>query len=81
MKLPYVEKAFCFDLLCLDVTDLYTHLDLQQIDTNSVHTISTTVYCAHGVEKCNYVAIGGSPPGTNMNSATWKIILEKKSYW
>jgi len=45
--------------------------------SDSTHTISTTVFCQHGVTKCNYVAFGVSPYGTNINDSVWKIILQK----
>jgi len=79
IALPYVESGFCFDTLCLTVQEgaLVTHLDLQTIDSGSTHTISITVNCPMGFDRCNYIAIGASPPGTDMNSATWKIILQK----
>ena len=79
IALPYVENGFCFDSLCLTVLEgaLVTHLDLQTIDSGSTHTISVTVNCPMGFDRCNYIAIGASPPGTDMNSATWKIILQK----
>jgi len=45
--------------------------------SDSTHTISTTVFCQHGVTKCNYVAFGVSPYGTNINDSVWKVILQK----
>jgi len=45
--------------------------------SDSTHTISTRVFCQHGVSKCNYVAFGVSPYGTNINDSVWKIILQK----
>jgi len=50
---------------------------LVAILSDSTHTISTTVFCQHGVSKCNYVAFGVSPYGTNINDSVWKIILQK----
>jgi hypothetical protein len=45
--------------------------------SDSTHTITTTVYCHHGVAKCNYVAFAVSPYGTNINDSIWKIVLQK----
>jgi len=45
--------------------------------SDSIHTISTTVFCQNGVTKCNYIAFGISPYGTNINDSVWKIILQK----
>ena len=45
--------------------------------SDATHTISTTVFCHNGVSKCNYIAFGVSPYGTNINDSVWKIILEK----
>jgi len=45
--------------------------------SDSTHTITTTVFCQRGVNKCNYVAFGVSAYGTNINESVWKIILQK----
>ncbi len=73
-----VENGICIDITCWTVTASY-HQDFELIEmlSDSIHTISTTVFCQHGVNKCNYVAFGVSPYGTNINDSVWKIILQK----
>jgi len=73
-----VENGICIDIRCWTVTAHY-HQDFELVAmlSGSTHTISTTVFCQHGVSKCNYVAFGVSPYGTNINDSVWKIILQK----
>ena len=73
-----VENGICIDLTCWTVTAHY-HQDFELVEmlSDSTHTITTTVFCNHGVSKCNYVAFGVSPYGTNINESVWKIILQK----
>lgn len=73
-----VENGICIDNRCWTVTAHY-HQDFELVDmlSDSTHTISTRVFCQHGVSKCNYVAFGVSPYGTNINDSVWKIILQK----
>lgn len=73
-----VEDGICIDIKCWTVTaDFYQDFELVEILSDSTHTITTTVYCQYGVNKCNYVAFGVSPYGTNINDSVWKIILKK----
>jgi len=73
-----VEKGICIDIQCWTViADYHQDFELVEMLTDSIHTISTTVFCQFGVEKCNYVAFGVSPYGTNINDSVWKIILQK----
>jgi len=73
-----VENGICIDIRCWTVTAHYHQdFDLVKMLSDSTHTISTTVFCQHGVSKCNYVAFGVSPYGTNINDSVWKIILQK----
>ena len=73
-----VKNGICIDIKCWTVTAHY-HQDFNLVKmlSDSTHTISTTVFCQHGVTKCNYVAFGVSPYGTNINDSVWKIILQK----
>jgi len=73
-----VKNGICIDIKCWTVTAHYHQdFDLVKMLSDSTHTISTTVFCQHGVNKCNYVAFGVSPYGTNINDSVWKIILQK----
>ena len=73
-----VKNGICIDIRCWTVTAYY-HQDFKLVEmlSDSTHTISTTVFCQHGVNKCNYVAFAVSPYGTNINDSVWKIILQK----
>ncbi|HSG74273.1 MAG TPA: hypothetical protein VLA01_03645 [Nitrosopumilaceae archaeon] len=73
-----VENGICIDVKCWTVTEHY-HQDFELVEmlSDSTHTITTTVFCHNGVYKCNYVAFGISPYGTNINESVWKIILQK----
>jgi len=73
-----VENGICIDIQCWTVTaDYQQDFELVEMLSDSVHTISTTVFCQKGVTKCNYIAFGVSPYGTNINDSIWKIILQK----
>ena len=73
-----VKNGICIDIRCWTVTAHYHQdFDLVKMLSDSTHTISTTVFCQRGVSKCNYVAFGVSPYGTNINDSVWKIILQK----
>ncbi len=79
-----VENGICIDIKCWTVTaDYHQDFELVELLSDSAHTISTTVYCQSGVVRCNYVAFGVSPYGTNINDSVWKIILQKdlKNNW
>ena len=73
-----VENGICIDIKCWTVTaDFYQEFKLVEMLSDSTHTISATVFCQSGVNKCNYVAFGVSPYGTNINDSVWKVILQK----
>jgi len=73
-----VENGICIDIKCWTVTgDYHQDFELVEMLSDSTHTITTTVFCQNGVNKCNYVAFGVSPYGTNINDSVWKIILQK----
>jgi hypothetical protein len=73
-----VENGICIDIQCWTVTaDYHQDFELVEMLSDSTHTISTTVFCQNGVVRCNYVAFGVSPYGTNINDSVWKIILQK----
>ncbi len=79
-----VENGICIDIQCWTVTaDYHQDFELVEMLSDSIHTISTTVFCQNGVVRCNYVAFGVSPYGTNINDSVWKIILQKdhKDNW
>ena len=73
-----VENGICIDEECWTVTAAF-HQDFELVEmlTDSTHTISTTVFCQNGVSRCNYVAYGVSPYGTNINDSVWKVIMQK----
>jgi len=76
--LQVVENGICIDIRCWTVTTNYNQdFDLVELLSDSTHTISVTIFCQNGVSKCNYVAFGVSPYGTNINDSVWKIILQK----
>jgi len=76
--LQVVDDGICINIICWTVTEnYYQDFELVELLSDSTHTISVTVYCQHGVAKCNYVAFGVSPYGTNINDSVWKIILQK----
>ena len=72
-----LSNGFCFDLFCLDVLEYFNHLPIQQVDSGSTHTISLTAHCASGSNRCNYASIGAAPPGTDINSVDWNVILKR----
>ena len=76
--LQVVENGICIDIICWTVTEnYYQDFELVEMLSDSTHTITATVYCHNGVTKCNYVAFGVSPYGTNINDSVWKLILQK----
>ena len=79
-----VENGICIDINCWTVSaDFHQDFELVELLSDSIHTITTTVFCQNGVNKCNYVAFGVSPYGTNINDSVWKIILQKdhRDHW
>lgn len=72
-----LSNGFCFDKFCLDVLNYFNHLPIQQVDSGSTHTISLTAYCSSGSNRCNYASIGAAPPGTDINSVDWNVVLQR----
>ena len=72
-----VSDGFCFDRFCLDVLDYFNHLPIQQVDSGTTHTISMTAYCSAGSNRCNYASVGAAPPGTDINSVDWNVMLKR----
>ena len=72
-----VSDGFCFDKFCLDVLDYFNHLPIQQVNSGSTHTISLTAYCSSGSNRCNYASVGAAPPGTDINSVDWNVMLKR----
>jgi len=72
-----VSDGFCFDRVCLDVLDYFNHLPIQQVDSGTTHTISMTAYCSAGSNRCNYASVGAAPPGTDINSVDWNVMLKR----
>jgi len=71
-----VNNGFCIDADCFTVTKLF-HEEFKLYEMMSgTHTLSTLVYCAQGVEHCNYSAIGIMPYDKDMNDAVWKIEMK-----
>jgi hypothetical protein len=72
-----LSNGFCFDKFCLDVLDYFNHLPIQQVDSGTTHTISMTAYCSAGSNRCNYASVGAAPPGTDINSVDWNVLLKR----
>jgi len=70
-------NGFCFDLFCLDVFEYFNHLPIQQVNSGSTHTISLTAYCPGGSNRCNFASVGAAPPGTDINSVDWNVMLKR----
>jgi len=71
-----VNNGFCIDADCFTVTKLF-HEEFKLYEMMSgTHTLSTLVYCAQGVQHCNYSAIGIMPYDKDMNDALWKIEMK-----
>ncbi len=72
-----VDDGICIDFTCWTVTMNY-HQEFELYEMLSgTHTISTTVYCNNGVEKCNYVALAINPYNSDIRSAVWKVSIQK----
>ncbi len=66
-----------FDGKCFTITAPF-HEEFKLYEMMSgTHTISITMYCASGVQTCNYAAIGIMPYSESMDNTTWKIELYK----
>jgi len=78
-----VENGICIDIDCWTVTHGYhQEFKLYEMLTNT-HTISLTIYCNEGIEKCNYASVGIMPLSSDFNSALWRIAIQKdhKGEW
>jgi len=54
------------------------HEDFELVQMlTSEHTISNTIYCSKGVDTCNHITLSAEPYGTDINSALWKVSLDK----
>jgi len=74
-----ISDGFCFDQFCLDVLEYFNHLPIQQVSSGSTHTITLTAYIPNGVRVANYASVGASPPGTDINSVEWNMILQRNT--
>jgi len=73
-----VTNGFCIDIDCFTVIKLF-HEEFKLYEMMSgTHTLRTLVYCAQGVQNCNYSAIGIMPYDKDMNDALWKIEMKKQ---
>ena len=72
-----VTCGVAFDGKCFTITAPF-HEEFKLYEMMSGrHTISITMYCANGVNTCNYAAIGIMPYSESMDNTTWKIELYK----
>jgi len=74
-----IQDGFCFDQYCLDVLEYFNHLPIQQVSSGSTHTITLTAYIPNGVRVANYASVGASPPGTDINSVEWNMIIQRNA--
>jgi len=75
--MPVVKCGVMFDLTCFDITSKF-HYEFELYEMMSgTHSIAITTYCAQGVDKCNYTAIGIMPYSEDWNNPTWKIEVHK----
>ena len=82
-NIQMVENGICIDIDCWTVTQGYhQEFELYEMLTNT-HTISLTIFCNEGVEKCNYASVGIMPLTDDFNSAVWRIAIQKdhKGEW
>jgi len=74
-----VTNGICIDDQCWTVTENF-HEDFELVEMlTSPHTISNKIYCANGVDKCNHITLSAEPYGTDINSALWKVSVDKNS--
>jgi len=72
-----VNDGICINVTCWDVTQDY-HVDFELYEMlTGTNTISLEILCPHGVNDCNYVAIGITKPGDNVNAPIWSIGISK----
>ena len=72
-----VTCGVAFDAKCFTITAPF-HEEFKLYEMMSgTHTISITMYCAQGVNTCNYAAIGIMPYSGSMDNTTWKIEVYK----
>jgi len=78
-----IDVNDCWEVNC-DVNDgcwtvtqnFHEDFDLVTLLTG-VHTISNTIYCSSGVDTCNHITLSAEPYGTDINSAIWKVSVDK----
>jgi len=72
-----VPDGICIDDQCWAVTENF-HEDFELVQMlTSTHTISNKIYCSNGVNTCNHITLSGAPYGTDINSALWKVSVDK----
>jgi len=72
-----ISDGFCFDQYCLDVLEYFNHLPIQEVDAGSSHTITLSAFVPHGSFRADYASVGGTPPGMDINSVEWNVILQR----
>jgi len=66
-----------FDQKCFTITSPF-HEEFKLYEMMSgTHTISITMYCAQGVQTCNYAAIGIMPYSESIANTTWSFSWTK----
>ena len=72
-----VKDGICINVSCWTVTQDY-HVDFELYEMlTGKNTISLEILCPHGVNDCNYVAIGITKPGDTVNAPIWSIAIAK----
>jgi len=72
-----VTNGICIDAQCWTVTQDF-HVDFELVEMLSgEHTISNTIYCSKGVDTCNHISLSAEPYFTDINSAIWKVSVDK----
>ena len=78
-----IDVDDCWEVNCDDNDGCWTvtqnfHEDFDLVTLlTGVHTISNTIYCSKGVDTCNHITLSSSPYGTDINSAIWKVSVDK----
>jgi len=72
-----VTNGICIDAQCWTVTQNF-HVDFELVEMlTSPHTISNTIYCNFGVDKCNHITLSAGPYQEDINAAIWKVSVDK----
>jgi len=75
-----VENGICIDANCWTVTENF-HVDFELVQLfTSEHTISNTIYCANGVDKCKSIILTAGPyhkDSKNLDEAIWKVTVDR----